>query len=96
MSSLMELTVTTTDNHTYEAKAVFADLIRYDILRARLNFPNRSESEFAFMGLVAFAALIRTGQIPNETKPQEFLDKIAGLEPVENEDDAEFRTEPTD
>lgn len=91
MSSLMELTVATTDDKTYEVKAVFADLIKYDILRSRLNFPNRTESEFAFMGLVAFSALIRTGQIPNETKPQEFLDRIASLEPVESEEaEAEF------
>lgn len=90
MAALMKFTVTTTDDKTYEAKAVMADLIRYDVLRNRLNFPPREGNEFVFMGLVTFCALLRTGQIPAESKPEEFLNTIANLEPADEEDEAEF------
>ncbi len=89
MAEVMNFKVSTTDEKNYEVKAVFADLIRYDVLRNRLNFPPREGNEFLFMGLIAFCALLRTGQIPNESKPEDFLNTIAMLEPIE-EDEAEF------
>lgn len=92
MSTALHLNVETIDGAEYEVTAVFADLIKYDVLRARLNFPPRDQSEFLFMGLVAFCALLRTGKIPNESKPEDFLNTIAGIEPTE-EDEAEFPAE---
>lgn len=92
MSEALKFTITTTNGNSYEVKAVFADLIKYDVLRNRLNFPPREGNEFVFMGLVSFCALLRTGQIPAESKPEEFLNTIEGIDPVV-EDEAEFRAE---
>lgn len=89
MSEAMKFKVETTEGKEYNVTAVFADLIRYDILRSRLGWPGREGNEFLFMGAVSFCALLRTGQIPNETKPDEFLNTIAGIEP-QVEEGAEF------
>lgn len=87
MSNLMELKLETLDGETYEVSAVFADLIRYDVIRAKLNFPTREQSEFLFMGLVAFCALVRTGQLKTDEKPADWMNTIASIEPVETEGD---------
>lgn len=89
MAEAMKFHITTTDDKSYDVKAVFADLIKYDVLRNRLNFPPREGNEFLFMGLVSFCALLRTGQIPAESKPEEFLNTIEGIEP-QSEDEADF------
>lgn len=89
MSEAMKFHVVTTDDKEYDVTAVFADLIKYDVLRNRLNFPPREGNEFLFMGLITFCALLRTGQIPKESKPDEFLETIAAIDPAV-EDEAEF------
>lgn len=94
MSNLMQFALETTSGDKHDVTAVFADLIKYDILRARLNYPPRDQSEFLFMGLVAFCALHRIGAVKNETKPEEFLNTIASIELVEDEaEEAPFRTD---
>lgn len=91
MSESLNFHVTTTDGKEFEVTAVFADLIKYDVLRNRLGFPGREGNEFLFMGLITYCALLRTGQIEN-TKPEAFLEIIAAIEPVV-EDEAEFPAE---
>jgi hypothetical protein len=89
MSESLNFNVATTDGKEFTVTAVFADLIKYDVLRNRLGFPGREGNEFLFMGLITFCALLRTGQIPTESKPEQFLETIASIEPVV-EDEAEF------
>lgn len=89
MSEAMKFRVQTTDDKEYNVTAVFADLIKYDILRSRLGWPGREGNEFLFMGVVSFCALLRTGQLPTETKPDDFLNTIASIEP-QVEEGAEF------
>lgn len=92
MSDAMKLTVTLVDGNVYEVNAIFADLIKYDVLRSRNNFPKREDSDFLFMGLVAFCALTRVGSIANNIKLDDFLNTIQAISPVESdtEDEAEF------
>lgn len=92
MSEQLKFNLTTTDGSQYEVKAIFADLIKYDVLRARNNFPGREGNEFLFMGLLSFCALVRTGKLPAGTNVEEFLNTIEAIEP-QVEDEAEFRTE---
>lgn len=80
-NAAMELKIVLTDGSDYEVKATFSDLVKYDILRARNNFPKREESDFLFMGVVAFAALTRTGQLKN-VKLLDFLDSLETIEPA--------------
>lgn len=80
-NAAMELSIKTTDGSEYEVTATFSDLVKYDILRARNNFPKREESDFLFMGVVAFAALTRTGQLKN-VKLLDFLDSLETIEPA--------------
>lgn len=87
-STQMELNITLTDGSEHNVKATFSDLVKYDILRARNNFPKREESDFLFMGVVAFAALTRTGQIRSE-KLTDFLEKIEAIEPAEDAEDTD-------
>lgn len=84
MSSVMKLQVSTTDGNTFEVSAIMADLIKFDVLRARLSLPGREEGEFVFMGIVAYAALTRTGAVDRNAKPMEFLETIESIEPVED------------
>lgn len=88
MSAKMELVVKTTDGKEHEVTATFSDLVKYDVLRARNNFPKREESDFLFMAVVAFAALTRTGQIT--AKLPDFLESLEAIEPKDMEEvDAE-------
>lgn len=80
----MKLSITTTDGKEYEVTATFSDLVKYDILRARNNFPKREESDFLFMGVVAFAALTRTGQYSG--KLTDFLENLEAIEPADTEE----------
>lgn len=88
----LELALTTTDGAEYTANVIFSDMISYDLTRAKLGFPSREESEFAFMGLVAYHALKRTGQI-KDIKAVDFLETIQAVEPIglEEEEDETFR-----
>lgn len=90
-ANLIKMNLQTTEGKSHEVEAIFADLIKYDILRSRKNYPSRDESEFLFMGVVAFCALTRTGVLKNDTKVDDFLKTIATIEPEETEEDeAEF------
>lgn len=80
-NAAMELKIELNTGEAYEVKATFSDLVKYDILRARNNFPKREESDFLFMGVVAFAALTRTGQLKN-VKLLDFLDSLEAIEPA--------------
>lgn len=97
MANVMELKLETTDGTNYEVSVIFADMIRYDIVRNREKMPAREGNEFLFMGLIAFCALLRTGQIPAGTKTADFLNTIASIEPVDaveaDEEAAEFQAE---
>lgn len=95
MANAMKLKVELTTGATHDVVAVFADLIRYDIIRARNNFPSREESDFLFMGLVSFAALVRTGVVESGVKVDTFLGTIASIEPQDDEatEGATFPTE---
>lgn len=94
MSQALKFHVETTDGNNYEVQAIFADLAKYDILRSRLNFPSREESQFLFMALVTYCALLRTGQVTAALKPEAFIETLVSIEPAEEaeEDEAEFRT----
>jgi len=91
----MKLVVTLSDADAQEISVVYSDLVKYDIIRARNNFPKREESEFLFMGIVAYAAMSRTGKIAN-LAVDKFLDKIEVIEPVEDEAEAEFPVSESD
>ncbi|NUL43739.1 hypothetical protein F7P69_00790 [Cellulosimicrobium funkei] len=71
----------------HEVKANSADLIQFDLLRAKHGLPSHEEGQFAFLATVCFAAMRRTGQIPTGTKLPEFLNKVEGLEPEEAEEE---------
>lgn len=94
MSEQMKLKIETTEGNTYEVTAVVADLAKFDVLRYRLGFPPRDQGEFVFMCLVAYSALVRTGQISNNTKPEDFINLLASVVPGEAEEaDADFPVE---
>lgn len=97
MSTKLKMSVELTTGEKHDITAIMADLIRFDILRARNNFPSRDESDFLFMGLVSYAALVRTGKLPATTKIEDFLNTLEALEPTEDEEaDAEFPAEHSD
>jgi hypothetical protein len=84
----------TLDNNGAETKqevsVKIADLARYDIIRNKYGFPAQDEGQFLFMVLVSYCSLIRTGAIPVNTKPEEFIDTVSEIEPIEEaEDEAE-------
>lgn len=94
MSALFAFNLTTTDDKSYDVKVVMADLVRYDIQRNKLGFPPKEGNEFSFMALVSYCSLVRTGQISATTKAEDFINTIANLEPVvEEESDATFPAE---
>jgi hypothetical protein len=75
---------------THEVNVKIADLARYDILRNRHGFPAQEEGQFLFMVLVSYCSLIRTGTIPVTTKPEDFIDSVSEIIPVETpEEEAE-------
>jgi len=92
MAEAISFRVETTDGKEYEVKTVFADLIKYDILRNRFGYPAREGNEFLFMGLLALCALSRTKQIDANITPDAFLESVASIEPIV-EDEAEFRAD---
>ncbi|PCC29797.1 hypothetical protein CIK76_05235 [Glutamicibacter sp. BW80] len=89
-------------NITFDGKeenvtGIYADLVKYDILRARNNFPKREDSDFLFMALVAYAALVRVGKVNSNTKVEDFLNTLEAIEPVEEEGaEADFQPESTE
>lgn len=88
MQKKISFKVTTEENGTETERTIhagFADLARYDIIRNRLGFPGQEEAPILFMGLLAFCNLVRTGQIPANTKVETFLDSIASVEELESE-----------
>lgn len=91
----MKLVVTLSDAEAQEISINYSDLVKYDVLRARKNFPKREESEFLFMGIVTYAAMIRTGKVQG-IEVDKFLEKIEAIEPVETEDEADFPVSESD
>ncbi|WP_431229330.1 hypothetical protein [Paenarthrobacter nicotinovorans] len=89
MAEKISFEVKTTDGKSYEVATVFADLIKYDILRNRFGYPAREGNEFVFMGLLAMCALSRTKQIDANLSPDAFLETIESIDPIV-EDEAEF------
>lgn len=87
MAQVMKLNIELTDGKTHEVDALFSDLVKYDVIRSRQNLPKREDGEFLFMGVTAYCALVRTGKVPNTTKVMDFLEQIAGIEPVEAEEE---------
>lgn len=89
MAEAISFRVKTTDGKDFEVKTVFADLIKYDVLRNRFNYPPREGNEFLFMGLLALCALTRTKQLDPNLAPDAFLETVESIEPIV-EDEAEF------
>jgi hypothetical protein len=89
----MKFNITLDNNGTetqQEVNVKIADLARYDIIRNKYGFPKQDEGQFLFMVLVSYCSLIRTGGIPITTKPEDFIDTVSEIEPVEEaEDEAE-------
>ena len=81
----MKLNITLSGEETQEISINYSDLVRYDILRARNNFPKREESEFLFMGVVSYAAMVRIGKAQN-LAVDKFLEKIDAIEPIEDDE----------
>lgn len=85
MASRMNLKVTLSNAEGAENElslsATVADLARYDIIRAKLGWPGRAEADFLFMVVVAYACLVRTGQISaNVVSPEKFIDTVVSVE----------------
>ncbi|PMQ21374.1 hypothetical protein [Glutamicibacter arilaitensis] len=93
MAEKLNFTVEYSGN-TENVTAIYADLVKYDILRARHNFPKREESDFLFMALVAFAALIRVGKVAQGTKVEDFLNSLEGITPEDDAEEAEADFQP--
>ena len=86
----MQFTLKTFDGSAHELKITMADMIRYDVLRARYNFPKQEEGTFIFMALLAYSAMVRSGKIPATTKPDDFFETIETIEAAneDSEDDS--------
>lgn len=69
---------------------IMSDMGRWDIVRSRKQWPSQDEAPTLWMQVVTYYALVRTGQIPTETVLDSFLDTIVSIEPVEDEEAAEF------
>ncbi len=91
-NNLISLNLTTTNGTVHDVEAIFSDLIKYDIIRSRKNYPSKEESEFLFMGLIAFCALQREGKIEG-IKVEEFLEQIATVEAQEDDESEEAEAE---
>ena len=80
------------NGNTENVTAIYADLVKYDILRARNNFPKREDSDFLFMALVAYSALVRVGKVSSNTGVEAFLNTLESIEPQEDsEAEADFQ-----
>ena len=100
----MHAAVKLTDGTEADVTIIMADLARYDILRARNNYPPRDESVFLFMAIAGYCAMKRTEQLPAGMKLEQFIECVESIDEIEDEtaagDDAaegaEFRTAADD
>lgn len=70
-----------------------ADVARYDIIRNRYGFPAQEDGTTLWALLIAYCNMVRTGLIPINTKPEEFIDTVVSVE-FETEDAEEQADAP--
>jgi hypothetical protein len=99
MATMPKLKVTYSLNNTestQEIQVIFADMVKWDILRKRNNFPAQDEAPSIWMGTLAFAALVRTKVLDTNASVEDFLNTIVMIEPVDEPEAAEFPSESSD
>jgi hypothetical protein len=81
---------------TREVQIIFADMVRWDVIRKRNDFPSQTEAQSIWMAVLAFAALVRGKELDSSTSVEDFLNDIVMVEPVDEPEAAEFPGKSTD
>lgn len=82
---------------THEVTPTFADMARWDFVRAENKWPSQQDAVSLFAGTLIWSALVRQGVVPKTLKASTFiLENVVSVEPIEAEPEAaEFPVEST-
>ena len=86
--------VTMSDSAVYEVQCANPDLVRFDMTRGRMHWPDARDVPFLWMTFIAWAALKREHTIPDDVTWEAFSETLClGIEPI---DTAPDRVGPAD
>lgn len=80
---LVETDPASPDLTEYTVQTDNRDMVRYDLMRARKNWPTQREAPILFMSAVAWHALKRSGETADDVET--YLDKIVEITPVDED-----------
>lgn len=74
---------------THEVSPTFQDMARWDIVRAKNNWPSSQDAVTLFAGTLIYSALVRQGVVPNSLAVDKFImENVVSVEPIEDESEA--------
>lgn len=92
MASMSQTFKVTIDGTEKVVNVKLPDLARADVLRARKGLPTLNDGQFINSLLFIYCALIRTGELPNTTDFDKWVDTVEDVDmDTAVEEAAEFR-----
>lgn len=79
-----KLAVTLDDSKEYTIQTDNRDMVRFDLTRARQNWPTMGDAPMLWATVLAWSCLSREGVLPGRDVAQE-LDKIIGVDILDDE-----------
>lgn len=84
------LTVAMSDGSDVEVQTLNADLVRYDLTRAKHGWPDGTKAPFLWLTFIAWAALRREHVIPDDVTWERFSGELCvSVTSVSDDDDAQ-------
>lgn len=67
------------DTIEYTIQADNRDMVRFDLIRSRKGWPGSADAPMLWSTVVAYFALIRSGEIPNTETVEQFIDRATNV-----------------